>query len=71
MTTQAAWVALGLAGAILTSGCTQSPELNVKVAYLTAERWCYRTLAEVDCYTSPQKNAELRRVEWFDAVSVE
>ena len=56
---------------MLTSGCTQSPEANMKVAYLTAERWCYRTLADVDCYTSPQKNAELRRVGWFDAVSVE
>ncbi|WP_375592847.1 hypothetical protein ABWI00_12350 [Algihabitans albus] len=70
MTTRGAWAVLGLAGAILASGCTQSPASSAKVTYLTTERWCYRTLADVDCYTSPQKNAELRRVGWFDAVSV-
>lgn len=30
-------------------------------------RFCYRSLAEVECYTSPQPGKEGRLVGWFDS----
>ena len=32
-----------------------------------APRYCYETLARVDCFAAPQAGAEDRRVGWFDA----
>ena len=32
-----------------------------------APRYCYETLARVDCFAAPQAGAEKRRVGWFDA----
>ena len=32
-----------------------------------APRACYRTLARVDCYATPQLGEAGRRVGWFDA----
>lgn len=32
-----------------------------------APRYCYRTLAEVDCFAAPLPGAETRREGWFDA----
>ena len=32
-----------------------------------APRACYRTLARVDCYSTPQAGEAERRVGWFDA----
>lgn len=31
------------------------------------ERYCYRTLAGVDCFAAPQPGEERRRVGYFDA----
>ena len=31
-----------------------------------AERFCYRTLAEVDCHSEPLPNEAFREVGWFD-----
>ncbi len=31
-----------------------------------ADRYCYRTLAEVDCFFAPQPGQEARRVGWWD-----
>ncbi|WP_162906592.1 hypothetical protein [Algihabitans albus] len=71
MSKRGVWVSLGLAGAILLSGCARSPDPDAVLAQLKAERWCYRTLAQADCFTTPQAGAEPRRVGWFDAVSVD
>ena len=32
-----------------------------------AERYCYETLAEVDCHSEPEADAGNRQVGWFDA----
>lgn len=32
-----------------------------------APRYCYETLARVDCHAAPLANAQARRVGWFDA----
>ncbi len=31
------------------------------------ERYCYRTLAEIDCFAAPRLGEEHRRVGYFDA----
>jgi hypothetical protein len=64
-----------LAALALLAGCGGSqPDGPVWGAadgvYLT-ERWCYETLAEIDCYTTPQPHADERRVGWFDVIPVE
>ena len=41
-----------------------------RLPVLTA-RYCYRTLAEVDCHTRPLASQDSRRVGWFDAPSRE
>ena len=64
-------ISLGLAGLVLLSACSHSADQNAAVTQLTAERACYQTLAEVDCFTKPQAGADLRKVGWFDGVSVD
>ena len=32
-----------------------------------AERYCYRTLAHVDCHASPLEEEDGRQIGWFDA----
>lgn len=57
-------LALAAAAAVLPllAGCADDfPEL----AY--AERYCYRTLAEVDCHSRPLPGEENRRVGFYDA----
>ncbi len=76
MSERSAWAAVSLAGAVLGSaialgGCSGPAVQTAALSGPALERWCYRTLAEVDCDTTPQPDAELRRVGWFDAVPVE
>ena len=64
-------ISLGLAGMVLLSACAGSADRDTVIAQVTAERWCYQTLAEVDCFTKPQAGMDLRRVGWFDGVLVD
>ena len=64
-------ISLILAGLVLLSACSRSADPDAAVAQLTAERACYQTLAEVDCFTKPQAGADLRKVGWFDGASVD
>lgn len=59
--------ALATAALPLLAGCAEDfPELTY------AERYCYRTLAEVDCHRQPLPGEESRRVGFYDApVAVE
>lgn len=47
--------------ALLLAGCAESfPKLTY------AERYCYRTLAAVDCHAAPLPGEESRRVGFYD-----
>ncbi|MPZ11674.1 MAG: hypothetical protein GEU89_15920 [Kiloniellaceae bacterium] len=51
---------LGLA-ALLLAGCADAfPKLTY------AERYCYRTLADVDCHAEPLAGEDNRRVGFYD-----
>ncbi|HEY9548700.1 MAG TPA: hypothetical protein VIR45_04290 [Kiloniellaceae bacterium] len=60
-------LALAAAALPLLAGCADDfPELTY------AERYCYRTLAEVDCHSRPLPGEENRRVGFYDTpVAVE
>ncbi len=53
-----------VAAILLLVGCS-SPEPFPKLTY--AERPCYRTLASVDCHSSPLIAEQSRRVGFYDA----
>ncbi len=40
---------------------------RIDLFQVTAEKYCYRTLARVDCYAELQPGEEARRMDWFDA----
>ena len=48
--------------AVWLAGCAAGP--FPKLTY--AERFCYRTLAEVDCHNQPLADEESRRVGFYD-----
>ncbi|MEE8189952.1 MAG: hypothetical protein V3T80_12145 [Kiloniellales bacterium] len=53
-------LAAGLLGLLL-GACAPQPETEL------ALRYCYRTLAEVDCHAQVLPGEEYRRVGFFDA----
>ncbi len=53
---------IALLGACASGGFEPGPEL--------AARYCYRTLAEVDCHAQPLPGADGRRVGFFDQPAV-
>ena len=46
---------------------TAKPEPEPTPQAALAPRYCYETLARVDCHAAPLANAQARRVGWFDA----
>ncbi len=48
----------------LATGLAACSGPQTRVVY--AERFCYRTLGEVDCHARPLPGEEHRRVGWFD-----
>lgn len=42
-------------------------ESQLDVFQATSKKYCYRTLADVDCYAEAQLGEEARRMDWFDA----
>jgi hypothetical protein len=62
-------MAAAAAMVLLAAGCA-SPRPFPTLTY--AERHCYRTLAEVDCYAAALPGEESRKVGFYDApVAVE
>jgi hypothetical protein len=60
----------GTLALVAVAGCAPTGEPPETLASLTVERWCYETLAEVDCTVAPQPDAESRRVGWYDEILV-
>lgn len=58
--------------AVLLSGCGSALEALPGVHAAPdppelATKYCYRTLAEVDCYAERRPAEDARRVDWFDS----
>lgn len=67
---------LAFSAGLLLAGCADpwQPGAGILAIPLAGEpeaaetqTYCYRTLAEVDCYSTPLAEAEGRRVGWTDA----
>jgi hypothetical protein len=58
--------AMAAALAALLAACTAEPGPAPNLA----ARYCYRTLAEVDCHAQPLPGAAGRRVGFFDAAAL-
>lgn len=51
-------VAAAVLGAALLAGCAVCPDCEGDGAKAAVTGYCYRTLADVDCYTTPEVNRQ-------------
>lgn len=51
-------IAAAVLGAAVLTGCTACPDCAGKGDDAVVVGYCYRTLADVDCYTTPEANRQ-------------